>query len=209
MKKLIKLTMLIIMIISVMFSYNAEASEKYTNANELQIYMRQNFTYQQDSVVDPYFDYFQLPCILEFSKMGDCDDFATYSWYYLNEMGIKATRYVLWGRTRKSENYGHAITVFLDTDNTYSIFSNQYVFKTLKTDPVEAIKDLYKSWKIICEWHPIKYGLVMYSEFRKDIIYCDSKDIKSMALYIIRKTIGDTYDYKKEMYKKEGVLLSR
>lgn len=203
---------MLVSILICMFSYNIEASEKYINANELQIYMRQNFIYNEDSVVEPYFDYFQLPSVLEFSKMGDCDDFATYSWYYLNKMGIKATRYVLWGKTREDESYGHAITVFLDTDNTYSIFSNKYVYKTLKTEPVEAIKDLYKLWNIICEWHPTQYGLVMYSEFTKDVTYCNSKDINSTILWImlhIIKKDRDTYDYKKEMYKKQGILLSK
>ena len=185
MKKLIKLTMLIIMIISVMFSYNAEAVSKFSSVNELQIYMRQNFRYANDKIVEPYFDYFEKPEILEFSKMGDCDDFATYSWYYLNEMGIKAQRYVLWGKTYEGEDYGHAITVFLDKqDNTYSIFTNQYILKTNKKNPINAIKDIYVNWRIICTWNPTKYGLVTYEEMKKDITLCETKNIKSKLKFI-------------------------
>jgi len=184
MKKYIQQIVLICTILC-MISYNAEALSKFSNSNELQIYMRQNFRYTLDNVVEPYFDYFESPEILEFSRMGDCDDFATYSWYHLNEMDIKAQRYVLWGKTYEGEDYGHAITVFLDKDdNTYSIFTNQYVLKTSEKNPIDAIKDIYVNWEIICMWNPTKYGLITYEEFKKTVTLCAIKDTKSKLKFI-------------------------
>jgi len=184
MKKLFQSLLLTVLLFStnVLYSY----AQSFNCANELQIYMRQNFIYHADTIVQPYFDYFQTPDILEFSKIGDCDDFATYSWHYLWKMGMKADRYILY--IEKDEKIlGHAITVFLDIDNTYSVFTNQYILKTLAVKPVDAIKDVYINWVLICNWYPTKYGLITYDEFKTTINFCDAKELKYQALYLLMK----------------------
>ena len=164
MKKFIQYFVLICTILCTL-SYNAFAESRFKTSKELQIYMRRNFYYTEDKIPRDYFEFIQSPVALELSRMGDCDDFATYSWYYLRQMNIKALRYALW-----MEQGGHVVTVFLDNDGTYSIFSNYFLAKTDKTTAKEAIKDIYPKWLILCEWNPTKYGLVTREEFR-DTLY--------------------------------------
>ena len=166
MKKLLILGLIVLLNI---FSTNIATAEEFKTPSDLQIHMRKNFTYHEDVIVRDYFDYFQLPQILEFTKVGDCDDFALYSWYYLTEMGYQAIPFVFWGTSYEGEKYGHAITVFLDDDGTYSIFSNTLLFKTKQTNPLDAILDVFKTWDVIAIWTPTKFGLVHYEEFEKDI----------------------------------------
>lgn len=179
---------------------NSNAEPKFNSSKDISIYMRNNFTYTLDKVVKSYFDYFQTPAVLEFSKMGDCDDFATYSWYYLSKLNIPAQRYVFWGiDSNTKEEYGHAITVFLEKDKTYSIFSNQYIIFTKKTDPIEAIKDVYTSWTIICEWNPTKYGLVTYQEFLLGAELVGAKNSKMYVKWLKMQHLKN---------KKKGVIIS-
>ena len=169
-------------------------AKDFKTATDIQIYMRENFIYGQDVQIENYFEYFQLPSILEFSKLGDCDDFATYSYSYLQKLNIISQRYILYILV-DNKPMGHAITVFLDTDNTYSIFTNQYILKTHETTPLDAIKNntsddngglvTYKKWLIICEWHPRKYGRVTFEDFKKDIVFKDAITIKQYIAWII------------------------
>jgi len=194
MKKIIQF-IVVVFLISCTLSYNASANSRFKTASELQIYMRQNFHYKKDYVPKPYYEYFQSAVMLEFSKVGDCDDFATYSWYYLKEMGIEATRYIFWGKTYEGEGYGHAVTVFLDTDNTYSILTNKLILKTKQINPIEAIKDVYKTWKIICEWHPQKYGLMIVQEVFQDLTLYETKDLASKMKYFLQRDKAENVNY--------------
>jgi len=73
----------------------SDLPENVYNASSLQIHMRQQFYYANDRVIPDYFEYFQMPPILEFSRVGDCDDFSIYSNYYLYLMGYDTHQFIL------------------------------------------------------------------------------------------------------------------
>jgi hypothetical protein len=164
------------------------------DANSLQIHMRKNLYYGEDRVIPGYFEYFQLPPILEFSRIGDCDDFSTYTWYYLSLMNYHTKRYILFLEYGE-ETVGHAVTLFLDNDKTYSVFSNQQIFKTQQTNPIDAIKDVYPTWKIIFTWNATKYGYLTVSEVYADIIPVDFININVKASYYWEKMKDMVLDY--------------
>lgn len=169
--------------------------ENVKDANTLQIHMRKNFYYAHDRVPSKYDEYFQLPAVLEFTRIGDCDDFAIYSTYYLYQMNYKVFPYVILLEVN-GEIVGHAITVFYDkADKTYSIFSNQYIFKTLETNPIEAIKDVYENWVIIYEWKFSKVGYLTFDEVYADCEPVDFVDLQTMMAYYINKLKESIFDY--------------
>lgn len=192
MKKTI-LTLILIVSLSIS-SFASNLPENVYDANSLQIHMRQKFYYGYDRIIPNYFEYFQAPAILEFTRVGDCDDFSLYSWYYLKIMGYNTQKFLL---ILKDENklVGHAITVFLDNDNTFSVFSNQLIFKTLQQDPIEAIKDIYSTWQIIFLWNPTKIGYLTSKE-----VYNDAKpiifiNIETMFKYYLEKIKKKVLNY--------------
>ena len=162
-------------IIFCLFNIGQAQSKLLKNANDLQIYMRRNFSYKKDTVVKNYFEYFQIPSVLEFSRAGDCDDFALYSYYYLDQMNYDAKMFFVYSVSYNGKSYGHAITVFLDDDNTYSIFSNAFIIKTDKTNALEAIKDVNETWVEIYIWRPTKFGLVTKEEVNKDMYFIEKR----------------------------------
>jgi len=161
--------------------------EGMDNAKALSIYMRDTMYYFSDQAPLDYFDYFQTPEVLSFSRHGDCDDFAIYSKAMLHKLGYSAqTYYVSYVRPTDTgfESVEHAITVFLD-GQYYSVFSNKEILATFERSPILAIKALYPTWKTIAILEPVKYGYVTYSEFidsLKNSIYApkekDTKDTK-------------------------------
>ena len=193
MKKIILALLLVLILVSPTFAI--ELPENVYNTTSLQIHMRQNFYYGMDRVIPNYFEYFQFPQILEFTRIGDCDDFAMYSWYYLKIMGYDAEKYVLFLKDEE-EIVGHAVTVFYDSnDSTYTLFSNQYLFKTLKTTPLEAIKDIYSTWQIIFKWSPTKIGYLTVEEVFNDCEPLDFIDLKTEVDYYYEKYKIKVLDY--------------
>lgn len=192
MKKII-LALILILTLSVSV-FAQELPENVYDANSLQIHMRQNFYYGHDRIIPNYFEYFQAPQILEFTRVGDCDDFSIYSWYYLNLMGYNPQKFLLILKDDE-EIVGHAITVFLDEDDTFSIFSNQYLFKTLKTNPIEAIKDVYSTWQIIYLWNPTKIGYLTVDDVYNDAKPIEFIDIETMLKYYSEKLKNKVLDY--------------
>jgi len=193
MKKIILILLLSLILVSPVIAN--DLPDGVYNATSLQIHMRQNFYYGYDRVLPDYFEYFQSPSILEFSKIGDCDDFATYSWYYLKVMHYDVQRYTLILKDGE-EIVGHAVTVFYDIiENGYSVFSNQYLFKTLKDNPVDAIKDIYPTWQIIFKWTPSKLGYLTATEVYNDFEPVAFVDLKTAILYYYGKTKLKVLDY--------------
>jgi len=182
MKKII-LALILVLSLSVLTFAN-ELPENIFDANSLQIHMRKNFYYGNDRLIPNYFEYVQLPNILEFTKVGDCDDFAVYSFYYLSIMNYEAQPYILFIKDNDKIE-GHAITVFLDSDNTYSIFSNRLILKTLKTDPIDAIKDVYKDWQAILKWYPSKFGYLTEKDIYDNCIPVEFININTTMLYYL------------------------
>jgi len=192
MKKII-LTIILVLSLSVS-SFALDLPEGVYNATSLQIHMRKNFHYGNDRVIPNYFEYFQAPQILEFTRVGDCDDFSLYSWYYLSQMGYNPMKFILILKDDE-ELVGHAITVFFDTDNTFSVFSNQYIFKTLQDKPLNAIKDIYPTWQIIFIWTPTKIGYLTSEEVYKDTIPVDFVNVQTMMLYYCEYFKNKVLDY--------------
>lgn len=193
MKKLILMFMLLFILISPAIAN--DLPEGVYNATSLQIYMRQNFYYKCDRVLPDFFEYFQTPSVLEFSRIGDCDDFAIYSWYYLKAMHYNAQRYIL--LLKDGEEYvGHAVTVYYDAiENGYSVFSNQYLFKTLKDNSVDAIKDIYPTWQIIFKWTPSKLGYLTANEVYNDCKPVAFVGLKTALKYYFEKAKEKVLDY--------------
>jgi len=192
MKKIILVLILVLTLSASAFAF--DLPENVYDANSLQIHMRQNFYYGHDRVIPEYFEYFQYPVVLEFTRIGDCDDFSLYSWYYLKLMGYNTQKFLIILKDG-DEIVGHAITVFLDNDNTFSVFSNQYIFKTLKINPIEAIIDIYPTWQIIYLWNPIKIGYLTVDDVYNDaepIIFIDKK---TMLKYYSEKLKNEVFDY--------------
>lgn len=149
------------------------------DANTLSIYMRENFTWMQDQVPIPYVEYLQLPAVLNFSRHGDCDDFAIFSNSALKTLYYQSQIYTLF-YVDNGQIVGHAITVYLD-NNVYNIFTNQYIFTTLETDPISAIKKCYPSWLMIYKFNPVTYGyltLKQINESLSDLIKRDENETK-------------------------------
>ena len=195
MKKLFIILALLFVLIPSAFAI--DLPPQVYDASSLQIYMRKNFYYGEDRVIPGYFEYFQLPPVLEFTRIGDCDDFATYSWYHLAKMGYVAQTYALI-LEYDNETVGHAITVFLDKDGTYSVFSNQLMFKTLETNPLDAIKDIYPSWTIIFEWNATRYGYLTVEEVYTDFVPVDFVNIKTGISYywdIVKDKVFNYVDF--------------
>lgn len=173
-------------------SYNSYAQPAFKNANDIQIHMRQNFIYQVDRIPYGYFEYFQIPAMLEFSRMGDCDDLSLYSYYYLEQLGYEATQFLLW-INNEEEIVGHAITVFLDDDETYSIFSNRIILKTKETNAILAIVDVYPDWLVICLWTPKHFGLVRLEQFKEDVKLVVAKNVSSYISYLKLRIKNENY----------------
>jgi len=193
MKKLIIIVSLLFCLVVPADAY--DLPENVKDANTLHIHMRQNFYYAHDRVIPQYDEYFQAPVILEFTRVGDCDDFAIYSSYYLLKMGYQVQPYVLILQDG-NEFVGHAITVFYEeSNNTYSVFSNQYLFKTLKTDPIEAIKDIYPTWTIIYQWNFSKIGYLTFKEVYADCDPVAFVDLETKIRYYIETIKEKVLDY--------------
>lgn len=156
------------------------------SAKDIHIYLRENFTYTNDVVTKGHDEYVQRPEILEFSKAGDCDDFAIYTWAKLTKSHYYAQPYCLYLEYNK-EIVGHAITVFLDDDGTYSVFSNQLLLTTNKTNPIDAIKNIYPTWKIIFLWNPTHFGQVTRADFNKDLSIQAQCDLKELSNFVLHK----------------------
>lgn len=154
---------LLSLIFSLLICNNGFAFE-FKTPKDIQIYMRTQFVYANDRVFGEYFEYNQLPFILDFTRLGDCDDFALYSYYNLQKLNIESTMYVLYLKSNE-QVLGHAITVFKNNYDTYSVFTNNIILPTNQTDPIEAIKDVYPTWLFIGEWHPKKFGYLTHAEF--------------------------------------------
>jgi len=184
MKKFLLSIFLVLILATSSFAFNLP--KNVYNANTLQIYMRQNFFYTRDVIPYDYFEYVQLPHILEFTRQGDCDDFATYSFFWLKQLNYDAHRYILI-IDNEGISVGHAITVFLDDDHTYSIFTNQYILKTNKKVLIDAIKDIYPHWEIIALWLPIKYGLLSVQELYENIFPIEFRSEEIRQKYLQTK----------------------
>lgn len=152
------------------------------NAKELHIYLRKNFVYTQDVVTKGHQEYIQRPEILEYSKAGDCDDFSVYTWARLTQLNYYAQPYVLFLEIN-GEIVGHAITVFLDEDSTYSIFSNQWIIVTNQVNPVDAIKEAYPSWIIIYRWQPNHFGQVTSKDFQTEITVVSFRNVEVLKFF--------------------------
>jgi len=184
-----KIGLIILFLFMLVFnSFANDLPEGVIDAKTLQIHMRQIFYYGHDRVLPDFFEYFQKPEILEFTRVGDCDDFSIYSDYYLNILKYRSQKYILI-LEEDGEKQGHAVTVFLDNDGTYSVFSNQYVFKTSKFYPVDAIKDVYSSWFVICKWNPTKFGYLTHEEVWKDTTLVEYKNLQAYYYFFAKKTI--------------------
>ena len=120
---------------------------------DLAIIFMTQYEYLSDRIQFPdSFDHYQSPKDFMKNRKGDCDDFAITSYYILKKLGYETQMYSL-----KLPEGGHAITVFKQ-EGVYNIFSNQYIYYTLETDPIKAINFIYSEWSIICKFIPIKYG---------------------------------------------------
>lgn len=153
----------------------------FENPKQLHLYLRDNFIYTNDIITKGNREYVQLPEVFEFSKAGDCDDFAVYTWTKLKEMNYYVQPYCLY-MEMQGQIVGHAITVFLDDDGTYSIFSNQWIAYTNKTNALDAIKEVYPSWLLIELWNPSHYGQVTKKDFEQDLIFVDARNIEILKL---------------------------
>lgn len=153
-----------------------------TTAKKLHIYLRDNFVYTQDTVTKGHQEYIQRPEILEYSKAGDCDDFSVYTWARLTKLNYYAQPYVLYLEIN-GEIVGHAITVFLDEDNTYSVFSNQWIIVTNQNNPIDAIKEAYPSWIIIYRWQPEHFGQVSSKDFQTEIIFVSARTLEVLKFF--------------------------
>lgn len=181
-----KLLISIILFFSLCFNVNAQ---EFETINDIQIHMRTQFVYALDRVFDEYFEYNQLPFVLEFTRMGDCDDFALYSYYYLQHLKIESKMYVLYLKVN-DEIVGHAVTVFLTDNGTYSVFSNQHIFPTHETNALNAIKNLYPTWQFVGEWNPQKFGYLTYDEFMNAVKGLAFKDLKAVVYYLRWGSLG-------------------
>ena len=186
MKKLIIVICLILQAF-IMININTSVID---SPESLHLYMRNNFYYKEDYTPDDYWEYFQLPHILEFSRVGDCDDFAIYTYYHLHKLNYEANLYVLIVEVN-DEYIGHAVTTFKDDDGTISIFSNTQLFITNQTDEIHAIQDIYKDyWVMIYKWFPSKFGLVKYAEVADDFIL-SIVHLERYPKYIHKTVAGD------------------
>jgi len=184
---------IITFIICLVFISNVNAQE-IENAKDLTLYLLDNFKYTSDVITHGNQEYVQRPGILEYSRAGDCDDFALYTWSTLTALNYKAEMYCFYFIYR-GEKAGHAITVFLAEDNTYSIFSNQYLIMTNETDPLEAIKYVYPTWTKIHLWTPTHFGQVTAKDFFSDL------SLKAVNFANIKKRIIKTRNEKKQFEK--------
>jgi len=140
--------------------------ENVKTPKDLTIYLRNNIYYGTDQIIPGYFEYFQTPPILEYSRIGDCDDFAIFTHYYLELWGFNPRSFVLYYKIN-DEYAGHAVTTFKDADGTYSVFSNQTLIPTSYTNPIDAVVNLNNDIIVISIylWEPDKFGFVTYDEF--------------------------------------------
>lgn len=194
-KNMKKIILLLILILTLSISAIAqELPKNVCDASSLQIYMRQNFYYGADRVIPNYFEYFQAPAVLEFTRIGDCDDFSFYSWYYLRIMKYNPQKYLVILKDGE-EIVGHAITVFKDVDKTYSVFSNQFLFKTLQLTELDAIKDIYPTWQIIFLWNPTKIGYLTVDEVYQNAQPILFIDLDTKIKYYFEKLKKKVLDY--------------
>lgn len=120
----------------------------------LQLVYMLDYQYQSDEEQFGYLEYYQTPDQFSETKKGDCEDYAIHSYAILKYVGYEAQMFTVYFKES-----GHAVTVF-KYYGQYNIFSNGFIYETPEIDPVDAVKYLYPTWKIICKFHPLKYGKI-------------------------------------------------
>lgn len=163
-----KVLISLVLCLSLVTTAFASPLKEIKDPKSLHIYMRKTFYYALDRIPDEYFEYFQIPAVFEYSRHGDCDDFAIYAWYHLLRLRYTAVPIVIIMRYQ-GEFIGHAITVFKEKDGTYSIFTNGDLVVTNTTDVVKAVEDIYGKYLVsISVWNPRHVGLITFEDFQKD-----------------------------------------
>ena len=56
------------------------------------------------------------------------------------------------------------------------MFSISHIYYTLTTNPIDAIKDVYPTWRIIGTFSPVKYGNVKFSEHLNSVTFTNIYD---------------------------------
>lgn len=116
------------------------APDFVSNAYDLQMWLRGNFTYQKD--VTPEDEWKQVPQTLQ-DNGGDCEDFAVLTSKIFTEILIWNQIVVI---SFSDQSVGHAITVFKETDDTLSYFDNQYYRNVHAANLEELLTQEYPNW---------------------------------------------------------------
>jgi len=105
----------------------------------LENWLKTNFTYQWEDG-----DYWKTPKETVKDKGGDCEDFSILAKKILTDLGYSSYLVVL--TPKKDDDYGHAICVFKEKDNTIGIFDNQYYQNTTYFNMNDAIDKHYSKF---------------------------------------------------------------
>lgn len=111
------------------------------NPESLSSYLSENFTFEEDSDLFGTVDYWQEPLEFWNLKKGDCEDYALFTQYVLQQKGMEA--YLVSFYDRKS--YAHTVTVFRE-ENAYSVFNEDRLFRTHSKSLEEALSDVHPGW---------------------------------------------------------------
>jgi len=134
---------------------------QYMNPQALNYWCITETSYISDQDQFGVLEYYQSPEEFVKNKQGDCEDYGIYINHYLTQLNYETKMYVV--QCPKYNGRTHIINVFKQK-NVYLIFSNGYLYDTDKTDPIEAIKEIYPTWVMIGEFYPKKYGPIHWWE---------------------------------------------
>ena len=143
MGKISSFLIILLLICTSSFAQKVVTPEYVWDAYDLQMWLRGNFVTREDKV--PADEWKSVPRMLG-DRAGDCEDFAVLSSKVMTEI-LTWNQIVVIDYTDKTGPKRHAITIFKESDGTFSYFSNQYYINHHAKKVEDLLDKDYPTWQ--------------------------------------------------------------
>ncbi len=153
MKNTVRLTTAVLMLILALGSFPVsspaalstpslpELMNGLKSPEDVEKFLRRHFNFREDQQLFGTFDYWQTPEEFWQKRAGDCEDFAIFSQYALQKLGIDAHVVSIYGRG----GYAHTVTLFVDGDG-YSVMNEDRLYRFRSRNLEDVLTRLYPEW---------------------------------------------------------------